>query len=409
MPDHSSASTTKAGDDVLISPDHALSVLRRLSPEKIESLARISTVIQTSEGPITDQSITSVVAGSSINFNANKNWTLTVNGKPLEITVTVFPRSTWAYNNGPAGNFAQIGWKTNDKIPSGITLDSRRGNGSDDNITWVKTTRSGTELGIAWTVQLWNKQFTTPRTAEYAVSGRPVCWETAVHIHDAIDARYNVYAASHNDVVKKQSTHGPTSSMFLSGRRSVFLPNATPLDEGRQSEYDDSFGILPLVKDSDLRFNRVPEVLVYDSVKKIYSPMSFHNLHRLGNGVVINMTLAPMAFSYSRGLHKPELNWEYRLVNLTVLGRREDDALASPSKHINKRKLIALNIDDDSDDDRGRKDRRKVNKSSGSGGTAPSKPAAGSAASSSGGKPKPADKPAASGSGSTSATASEGD
>ncbi|KAJ7822591.1 hypothetical protein B0H13DRAFT_2376599 [Mycena leptocephala] len=384
MPDHSSAST-KAGDDVLISPDHAL-----------------SHSIQTSEGPITDQSITSVVAGSSINFNANKNWTLTVNGKPLEITVTVFPRSTWAYNNGPAGNFAQIGWKTNDKIPSGITLDSRRGNGSDDNITWVKTTRSGTELGIAWT-------FTTPRTAEYAVSGRPVCWETAVHIHDAIDARYNVYAASHNDVVKKQSTHGPTSSMFLSGRRSVFLPNATPLDEGRQSEYDDSFGILPLVKDSDLRFNRVPEVLVYDSVKKIYSPMSFHNLHRLGNGVVINMTLAPMAFSYSRGLHKPELNWEYRLVNLTVLGRREDDALASPSKHINKRKLIALNIDDDSDDDRGRKDRRKVNKSSGSGGTAPSKPAAGSAASSSGGKPKPADKPAASGSGSTSATASEGD
>jgi hypothetical protein len=79
---------------------------------------------------------------------------LSYSGKPLEITVTVFPRSTWAYNNGPAGNFAQIGWKTNDKIPSGITLDSRRGNGSDDNITWVKTTRSGTELGVAWTVQL---------------------------------------------------------------------------------------------------------------------------------------------------------------------------------------------------------------------------------------------------------------
>jgi hypothetical protein len=83
MPGHSSASTTKAGDDVLISPDHALSVLRRLSPEKIESLARTSTVIQTSEGPITDQSITSVVAGSSINFNANKNWTLTVKYVPF--------------------------------------------------------------------------------------------------------------------------------------------------------------------------------------------------------------------------------------------------------------------------------------------------------------------------------------
>jgi hypothetical protein len=66
------------------------------------------------------------------------------------------------------------------------------------------------------------------------------------------------------------------------------------LQEGRLSEFDDVYGLLALVNDPDIRFNRVPEVLVFNATTKEYFPMSFHLLHRLGTGVVLNVTIAPM-------------------------------------------------------------------------------------------------------------------
>ncbi|KAJ7367808.1 hypothetical protein DFH08DRAFT_795932 [Mycena albidolilacea] len=73
--------------------------------------------------------------------------------------------------------------------------------------------------------------------------------------------------------------------------------------------------------------------------------MSFHLLHRLGTGVVLNVTIAPMAYEHSR-----KLGWEYRLINITVVGCREDDALSSPSKYVVKRKAVILDLDDSSDE-----------------------------------------------------------
>ncbi|KAJ7839070.1 hypothetical protein B0H13DRAFT_1911458 [Mycena leptocephala] len=209
---------------------------------------------------------------------------------------------------------------------------------------------SGTELGVAWTVQL---------------------------------------LLTRTDLLKlEQAVYNPAHSRLYIF---VWLQD---LQEGRQSKYDDSFSLLPLIKEANLHFNWVPEVLVYDSVKKIY----------------LFMTYTVLAFSYSKGLYKLELNWEYCLVNLTVLGYHEDNALASPLKQINKRKLVVLNIDDDSNDDCRCKNRcSKPGQGSGSGGSVLPKPAVGSGGSGSGGRSKPADKPVASGSGSASATASEGD
>jgi hypothetical protein len=66
------------------------------------------------------------------------------------------------------------------------------------------------------------------------------------------------------------------------------------LQEGRLSEFDDVYGLLALVNDPDIRFNRVPEVLVFNATTKEYFPMSFHLLHCLGTGVVLNVTIAPM-------------------------------------------------------------------------------------------------------------------
>ncbi|KAJ7324016.1 hypothetical protein DFH08DRAFT_969020 [Mycena albidolilacea] len=310
--------------DVLLSPSEARKILRTLSWDKIEAIAH----------PIQYLAKTNVV------FAANKSGSLAIDGKPLGYVVTLAPRSTWAFNNGPAGNFAVLGWKHGDRLVKAIEVAPRPGQQVE--YTWVKTTRHKKDITCEWRVQIG---FLYPCLAEYAVSGRPVAWDTAVDIHSALDKRFEMFASTLEEVVKKKSTNGPSSSMFLAPRRPVFIANATAMDEGHLSEFDDVYGLLVLVNDPDVRFNRVPEVLVFNATKKEYFPMSFHLLHRLGTGVVLNVTIASMAYEHSR-----KLGWEYRLINITVVGCREDDVLSSPSKYVVKRKAVILDLDDSSDE-----------------------------------------------------------
>ncbi|KAF7360130.1 MYND-type domain-containing protein [Mycena venus] len=267
-------------------------------------------------------------------------------GKALEYVVTLAPRSTWAFNNGPAGNFAVLGWKAGDRLVKGIEVEPRPG---QTNNMWVKTTHNKKDIMCEWRVQIFDSGFLYPRVAEYAVSGRPVAWDTAVDIHSALDKRFEVFVSTLEDIVKKKSTNGPSSSMYLAPCRPVFIPNATTMDEGRFSEFDDVYGLLPLLNDPDLRFNQVPEVLVFNANTKEFSPMSFHLLHRLGTGVVLNATIAPM-IAVQAYEHSKKLGWEYRLINITVIGRCEDNALSSPSKYVVKRKATVLDLDDSSDE-----------------------------------------------------------
>ena len=67
----------------------------------------------------------------------------------LEFTVTITPRSTWAFNNGPDGNYAHVSWKTGD-APKGVTVESNMGSYQ----VWTKTTRSATDLQLFWKTQL---------------------------------------------------------------------------------------------------------------------------------------------------------------------------------------------------------------------------------------------------------------
>ncbi|KAJ7858150.1 hypothetical protein B0H14DRAFT_3447470 [Mycena olivaceomarginata] len=323
-PSAAQASSDPASSDpapeVLLTPAEAKKILRTLSPDKIDAIARASTGFATKDGLITDQTPASIMSKTNVVFAANKSWSLAIDGKPLEYVVTLSPRSTWAFNNGPGGNFAVVGWKAGDP-----TRESYRG-------------RTASRPNVR-RVQIFDSGFLYPRLAEYAISGRPVSWDTAVDVHTALDKRFEVFASTLDDVVKKRNTSGPSSSMFLAPRRPVFVPNATTMD------YDDSYGLLPLIGDPDIRFNRIPEVLVFNSTTKEYLPMSFHLLHRLGTGVVLNTTIAPMAYEHGR-----KLGWEYRLINITVVGRREDDALSSPSKYVVKRKAIMIDLDDSSDE-----------------------------------------------------------
>ncbi|KAJ7791173.1 hypothetical protein B0H14DRAFT_2625300 [Mycena olivaceomarginata] len=291
--------------DSLVTAADAAAALRILSEDKIRSIGRTSTLIGTKDGPIANQTGASLVSKAKVKFLSNKAWSLTTSdGKALEFTVTLTPRSTWAFNNGPGGNFTQIAWKTGDKLVNGIEITPNANTGQSED-SWTKLTRSGSEIGVTWSVQCFKNSFLYPRLAEYAVSGRPVQWDTTIEIHDAIDKRWEARICLECD------DYGRRPRVRI--RREI---QATPL-----------------LGDSDLRYNRVPEVVVYNSVTKKFSPISFHHIHRLGQGLVMNMTVAPM------------LSWDYRLVNITILGRRADDSLASPTKYVVKRKIIDLSLD----------------------------------------------------------------
>ncbi|KAF8173333.1 hypothetical protein K438DRAFT_1980882 [Mycena galopus ATCC 62051] len=337
-PDTLSLSST--APEVLLTPTDAKGMLRILSIQKIEELAKKRTYIGTSDGPITDESFASILARVTATYTSNKNWTLNVgsgaDSKPLKCTTVVFPRSSWAFNIGPGGNFGQIAWKTGNKCPNSIEVNAQPGRGDlDADPCWTKTTRSPLNFGQVWRVQLWKTQFLNPRTAEYAVSGRPIAWETSVECTTA-------------------ST--PDGRLMLPPTtRSIFILNVATQDEGRASEYDDTFKLLPFLADTDLRYNRVPEVLVYDDVSKTMHPLSFHDLDRLGPGLVMIMTTVPTAYTWgAKHNRKADLGWEYRLVTTTIVGRREDDSVSSPSKMVVKRKVFDLDRDD-SDNDRPKK------------------------------------------------------
>ncbi|KAK7032940.1 MYND-type domain-containing protein [Favolaschia claudopus] len=228
------------------------------------------------DGLITDESAQSVLEKCEPALLPNKMWGLMLDGKLLEYTCTIDPRSTHALNNGPGGNIGQLSWKTGDKLLSGIELE----------------------------VQIFKSQFEYPRMTEYAISGRPIEWDTSVQIHNALDAKWDVrffllsmdlylgpcfgwlnclfaspWLLQWTVCAERRTTNGPTNTMFLSGKRPVFVSNNASLD---------------LLKDSDLRYNCVPECLV--RTDKSYVPISFHELGLLGKGVVINLTLTPLAW-----------------------------------------------------------------------------------------------------------------
>ncbi|KAF8142929.1 hypothetical protein K438DRAFT_1994397 [Mycena galopus ATCC 62051] len=319
------APSSTAPSEVLLTPAEASAMLLPLSPSKIESLVRKQTMLGTSEGPITDESFASILS---------RTWNMNVEIRPsvvkaLEYVTLVFPRSSWAFNVGPGGNFGEISWKTGNKCPKGIDVEIQPGHGTDSEASWTKMTRSPTDLELVW----------------------------------------RAFAQGRDDVVKKMGNNGPTTSMFLAGRRAVFLPNVATQDEGRASEYDDTYKLLSFLSDTDLCFNRVPEVLIYNAQAKTYHPMSFHQLHRLGSGIVMLMTVLPVAFSWGAKQHtgkKADMSWEYRLISITVVGKREKEALCSPSKMVIKCKVVDLDLND-SGDERARKTSGKSKSGAGSG------------------------------------------
>ncbi|KAJ7204422.1 hypothetical protein GGX14DRAFT_398265 [Mycena pura] len=183
------ASSLPPPDDVLLSPAAAIPLLRSLNDERLQALVDVSTFLGTSEGPIAGKSVTAILADTSVQISLDKTRYLSYNNKQLEFAVTVTPRSTWAFNNGPDGNYAHNSWKTGD-APKGVSVESNQGSYQ----VWTKTTRSATDLLLFWKTQLWPGNFLgSPRQVEMAMSGQPAtqaAFDIAKSVHAAIDARF---------------------------------------------------------------------------------------------------------------------------------------------------------------------------------------------------------------------------
>ncbi|THU88168.1 hypothetical protein K435DRAFT_866534 [Dendrothele bispora CBS 962.96] len=70
--------------------------------------------------------------------------------------------------------------------------------------------------------------------------------------------------------------------------------------------------------------------------------MSFHDLHLLGSSTVLQLIVSPRAYVY-----KGELGWDFRLICVKVLGKKDLAVALSPSKSVQKRRQVFLEDDDD--------------------------------------------------------------
>nr|GAT42821.1 predicted protein [Mycena chlorophos] len=327
-----------------LSPAQVAGVLAALSDEKLDVLALSMTVFSTSDGPIAmPEGMEKMLAECTVKMDGNSGYRLYHKNEPIEICVVTLPRSTQSFNNGIAGNFAHDSWKDGAHGTPNAVKFSYVGN--DKYEAWTKKTYPPDNKYDPWSCIVFKSTFNNnPRQFEYSYSGTPVpvVLGTVRDMFNNLDKRVADFAKAENKK-KKAAMHGPHSNMFLSGRRPVFVnKSAFLLDEGVMSEYDDPFKIMRIMRDHDVRFNRIPEVLVYDATKKTDVEMSFHGIHMLPPGSVIAVTLYPYIY-----LSKQEVQWEFRLASMRIIGQREAAAQGSPSKLTIKRKFVPIDDDDD--------------------------------------------------------------
>ncbi|THU84339.1 hypothetical protein K435DRAFT_971201 [Dendrothele bispora CBS 962.96] len=74
-----------------------------------------------------------------------------------------------------------------------------------------------------------------------------------------------------------------------------------------------------------------------DHDKKDEVPMSFHDLHLLGNTAVLQIIITPRAYK-----HNKSFSWDFRLVSIKVLGKKHESLALSPSKAVQKHKPVFL-------------------------------------------------------------------
>ncbi|KAF5366659.1 hypothetical protein D9757_012763 [Collybiopsis confluens] len=347
-------------DDDIYDLDIIDSALASLSEKQIEALAKHTSFIGTKDGRLDGHSPAAILDKADVQLDSqDKGYYLQIKGDRLEFSVTVCPKSNYSWKNGPEGNLVLPKWKDSlSHCPRGITVQQyeiERGKSQ-----WKKIVE---HAGKRWESLLWDSDFLGKlRPFEYSVSAQPVDATASRFIMAAFDAIESKFSACSPSLkLKKEFKNNkfpPGNKMFLFAKRPVVVMNSTPLDEGRASEFFNFSGSGEHISDLDFRFNRIPEVLAIDQKNKAELPMSFHDVHLLGNHAVFQLIITPRAY-----VHADQLSWEFRLVAVKVLGKKQVEIAQSPSKQVQRRKAVFIDLDEDENETQSPSKKQKLTKS----------------------------------------------
>ncbi|KAL0573801.1 hypothetical protein V5O48_008146 [Marasmius crinis-equi] len=351
------ATPTPEDEDLLDSVD-VNTKLQEMSDELIAHIARQVTGLSTEDGEKVKESLSTAISKCNVVTGADGFYYLELQGKRIEFTLCVVARSTWAFNNGPDGNAVIYGWeKPGTKLPSGVSISYPEDGSMHKN--YVKESRLA---GMEWRVQVFEGSFKAAQNgkgggAEWAIAGQPIqgTHDDVKNFYKCAHAKFAGYVKSDLKSVKfddeNKSAHPPGASMFPIFKRPVFVHNNGPLDEGRGSEFLDPFGVLKMIgSQADLRYNRVPEVLIRSHADKSFFPMSFHQVHEIKGGIFA-VTFTPRGFQKNRPANAgggKAFGWDFRLINMKVLGKKPPAEIGSPKKSVKVRKASDLDFEEPS-------------------------------------------------------------
>ncbi|KAL1698264.1 hypothetical protein EV121DRAFT_274558 [Schizophyllum commune] len=336
-------------------PSEARDALAVLTDHSVNNLAYRFTGLELNDDETTSLAIDDlekVLSKTSLRLESDGGYYLFYQDERVNHSVVITPRSNWAFNNGPDGSAVLKGYNSSTaKLPFGLSFDPIP---SDKYVSYKKTSVINDKV---WETQVFESAFKNGslRAANWAISGQPCgpAQKIATDIFHAFKNRLSdetVLKVTGATTLNKNCPHDPEKSMWWVSHRPVFVPNNVPLDEGYASEYLDPFGILrDAGRGPDLKYNRVPEVLVRcagDSGPE-WARMSFHDIHMIDRAI-FQVVCTPRLYVRAKS---EEAFWEYRIVCIRVLGRRTPAVLQSPVKAVKKRKAPMFDTAEQTEDE----------------------------------------------------------
>ncbi|KAK1220063.1 hypothetical protein PQX77_017189 [Marasmius sp. AFHP31] len=282
----------------LLDPHEVPHLLQELSETLLERVAKNGTTFLIN-GERVKEPFEKVLEASIVSPDPEGGFYLKYKGSPIELTIVAMIRGNYGIINSPCGTAVLPEWKSPGAIlPPGVTIVEQRKPGYN---LWEKRTSI---RDIEWVENIFESHWkgaVKGKSGEWGAAAAPIAKEKMMLMCEIMNKKFSDHSKSALKLDPAEHLHPPGHTMYAYASRQVFVSNNQALDEGRGSEFVDPFGILEgLGAQADVRYNRVPEVLVRDHVNGKEDAMSFHEIHLLNRAsTVFSITVQPRAFQKS--------------------------------------------------------------------------------------------------------------
>ncbi|KAL0062591.1 hypothetical protein AAF712_010525 [Marasmius tenuissimus] len=333
--------------ETLLNPLDVPHLLQEFSEALLERVAENGTTILIN-GERVKEPFDKILEACTVSPDPDGGFYLKYKGTLIELTIISMIRGRYGAINSPCGTAVLPEWRAEAAIlPPGVTIDDQKNAGYK---SWEKKTSIG---DIEWTENIFESHWRGApkgKSGEWATAGAPIAKEKMMRMCEIMNKKFSDHSKSLK-LEPAEHLHPPGHTMYAYASRQVFVSNNQTLDEGRGSEYVDPFGILAgLGAQADVRYNRVPEVMVRDHVNGKEDAMSFHEIHVLNRAsTVFSITVQPRAFQKSVKDSKNTkkcLGWGFKLVNIRIVGKRAPPPISSPQKSVKIRKLVETDFEE---------------------------------------------------------------